>query len=92
MVLIKGYKEVDFEEFMDTMNFYRSERSFAEMAVHIRKTSDTAKNAFRTDKQVVTDSILTKVAEFIGIECFIVNYNGDKYFYIKKQITNGKEV
>ncbi len=86
MVLIKGYKEVEFLEFMNAMKQCRIEsgHSDARIAVCIDKTSDTAKNAFRTDKQMVTDSILTKVAEFVGLECFVAHYNGNKYFYIKK--------
>ena len=49
------------------------------------KTTQTVRNSFNTDKQGVSDAILSKVCDCIGFEGFIVWNRGVRQYYSKSK-------
>lgn len=91
MVLITGYKKVNYSEFQTALH-----RSFADCGkawvdiaseVHV-KTPITVKNAFKTDKQIVSDEVLTSIMNSVGLEGGIWWNKTERNYYIKSKTNN----
>lgn len=85
MVSIKGYERVDYETFQTQLHkkFVDSDKSNVDIASEVKvKTPVTVKNAFRTDKQIVSDEILTAIMNCIGLDGNIVWSKRERMYYI----------
>lgn len=87
MVEIKGYKPMAYDDFQRLLHRKKldEKRSSPEIAVCCGlKDTQTIKNAFNTNKQVVKDAVLSKLMVCLGINGFVHWENGVRYYYVKK--------
>lgn len=86
MINIQGYRELNYSAFQKEMGSYfaNSEIKDIEIAVKVGlKSTATVRNAFRTDTQIVSDEVMTKIMKLINIEGFILWVEGNRYYYVK---------
>jgi hypothetical protein len=86
MIDIKGYKQISYFDFQKVLHiaFADSKKETIQIAADIKvKSPATAQNAFNTDKQVVSDEVMTNVMKSVGLAGFIIWIFGNKYYYIK---------
>jgi hypothetical protein len=86
MVQLENYKEVNYNVFQKALDleFANSEIKEIEIALKVGvKTTATIKNAFRKDTQIVSDEVLTKIMDVVGLDGFVLWYNGKRLYYIK---------
>lgn len=84
---ISKYKEVNYSEFISELNlkFKESELTAIKLADKCKlKSTMTVNNAFKKDKQVASDSVVTKIMEFINLDGFILYNKGERKYYINK--------
>jgi len=87
---IIGYKQVDYKQFQQEMQkkyaFYRESKSEIDLAVAINiKSTQTIRNAFRQDYQMVSDELLTSLNKVIGLNTCVVWENGVRNYFIPKK-------
>ena len=88
MITITGYKQVEFSIFTKALiaAFETSEKSYVQVAADINvKAVDTARNAFRCDRQIVSDEVLTNVMKSISLPGMVIWIYGKKYYYLKQK-------
>lgn len=86
MITIKGYKEVDYDTFQGNLYdaFKRSGKTYFKIAGEIQVNStQTPANAIKSNRQVVSDEILTSIMQSVGLKGFIIWVLGLRYYYIK---------
>lgn len=84
--LVKGYRQVSYSQLQpELVEFYKaSKKSYVELAYELDVRSvSTAQNAIVSDDQMVSDEILTKVFNLIGLNAFVVWLNGERKYYLK---------
>ncbi len=88
MKKVAGYKQVSFDEFIVEMNaaYALSSKTHFSISNEINVSSvQTSANAFRNTDQIVSDSVMTKVANAIGLKCVILWDEGNRLYYIKSK-------
>jgi glycerol dehydrogenase-like iron-containing ADH family enzyme len=88
MIPITGYKQIDFSAFIKALNtaHTNSGKSHIQIAAEIDvKAAQTATNAFRIDKQVVSDEVLTNVMKAVRLSGLVIWIFGKKYYYLKEK-------
>lgn len=86
MIKIAGYKQVEYLKLLEVMEERQKEsgKSDIQVAADINvNTSTTVKNAFAIEGQMVSDKVLTNIMESIGLNGFVLVFNGTKYYYIQ---------
>jgi len=86
MIQINNYKEVKYSIFQKAMDLELASSEIQEIEIAVKvgvKATATIKNAFRKDTQVVSDEVMTKIMEVIGLDGFILWANGKRFYYIK---------
>lgn len=84
--LLRGYQKVSYNRLQSELRkaWEDSGKSDLELAIELEvKSATTAKNAFQPDNQIVSDEILTKVFNSIGLSAYVVWENGQRNYYIK---------
>lgn len=84
---ISKYKEVKYSEFISELNlkFKDSELSAIKLADKCKlKSTMTVNNAFKKDKQIASDSVVTKIMDFTNLDGFILYNKGERKYYINK--------
>lgn len=84
---LENYKQIKYSEFISELNlkFKESELSAIKLADKCKlKSTVTVSNAFKKDKQVVSDSVVTKIMELLNVDGFILWNKGEKKFFINK--------
>lgn len=84
--LVKGYRQVPYNELQSELNetFHATNKTYVELAYELEVRSvSTAQNAIVSDNQMVSDEILTKVFNIIGLNAFVVWMNGERKYYLK---------
>lgn len=87
MVSVQGYKMVDYQKFQEQLHrsFSTCGKTNIDIASEVRvKTPVTVKNAFRTDKQIVSDDLLTAIMQSVGLGGFILWNKKERFYYIPK--------
>lgn len=87
MVEIKGYKTIDYITFQTTLQRTKVDKEISNPQLAVcagLKDTATVKKCFTTKKQVVKDTVITKIMECLAINGFILWVNGNRYYYIKK--------
>ena len=72
---LEKYKQIKYSEFISELNlkFKESELSAIKLADKCKlKSTVTVSNAFKKDKQIVSDSVVTKIMEFLNLDGFIL--------------------
>lgn len=87
---IIGYKKVDYKQLQQVMqkNYadYREGKSEIDLAVTMKvKSTQTIRNAFRQDYQMVSDELLTSLNNAIGLNTCVVWVNGVRNYFIPKK-------
>ena len=87
---IIGYKQVDYKQLQQEMQKryadYREGKSEIDLAVAINiKSTQTVRNAFRQDYQMVSDELLTSLNKAIGLNTCVVWENGVRNYFIPKK-------
>jgi len=88
MITINGYKNMTYGEFQKELylRFVDSDKTYLQVASELGvKTHITAQNAFNTERQAVSDEVLTKVMKSVGLSGFVLWVFGKKYYYIKNK-------
>jgi len=88
MIQINGYLNVSYSTFQKEMDasFEKSQLKELEIALSVGlKSIATVKNAFRKDNQIVSDEVMSKIMQLIGIDGFILWIQGTRFYYIKQQ-------
>lgn len=86
MIEIKGYKNLNYKDFQTKLHQSFSEcgKSTMQVAADIKvKSPTTAQNAFGTEKQLVSDEVMTNVMEAVGLSGFILWAFGTRQYYVK---------
>jgi len=84
---LEKYKQIKYSEFISELNlkFKESELSAIKLADKCKlKSTVTVSNAFKKDKQIVSDLVVTKIMEFLNLDGFILWNKGEKKFFINK--------
>lgn len=88
MVKITGYKKVDYNEFWNIMQsaYKKGNKTHFQISKEIDvKSVQTSANAFKKGEQVVSDEVLTKVIDTVGVNGLVLWSSGEKYYYIKNK-------
>lgn len=88
MNFIKGYKGVKYEEMQVALNkaFEISGKSLVQLAAEADvNTTTTMYAALNTEKQTVSDKVLTSVFNSLNFQAFVLWMNGEKYYFIKSK-------
>jgi len=83
---MNDYTEVKYHVFQKHMDEKFSALNVKEIEVALKvglKSVATVKNAFRKDVQVVSDEVMSKVMDIIGLDGFVVWRSGKRFYYIK---------
>jgi len=84
--LTKEYKQISLPELQTELkNGYRnSGKTYFELAVDmgIRSTT-TIQNLLTSEKQIVSDEMLTKFINLLGLNAFVKWQDGERKYYIK---------
>jgi len=85
---ISGYKQVTYLRLQQLMaakyEKYKEGSSEILLAVSLNvKSSQTVRNAFQQDMQMVSDSILTSIIEAIGLNACVVWEKGQRNYFVK---------
>lgn len=86
MITIKGYTQVDYQTFQGNLYdaFRRSGKKYFQIASEIKvQSTQTPANAIRSNKQMVSDEILTSIMQSVGLKGFVIWVLGLRYYYIK---------
>lgn len=89
MVKITGYKLVNYSDFQKKLHlaYIDSGKSLVELSVCAGVRSQaTIQNCFNTDTQVVSDTVLTKLMECLGMDGFVLWVGGSRKYYIKSKV------
>lgn len=89
MIEITGYKIVNYSDFQRKIHklYIESSRSLVELSVCAGVRSQaTIQNCFNTDTQVVSDTVLTKLMECLGMDGFVLWVGGSRKYYIKSKV------
>jgi hypothetical protein len=84
---LEKYKQVKYSELISELNlkFKESELSAIKLADKCKlKSTITVTNAFKKDKQIVSDSVITKIMDLLNIDGFILWNKGEKEFFLNK--------
>jgi hypothetical protein len=84
---LNKYKEVKYSEFISELNlkFKESELSAIKLADKCKlKSTMTINNAFKKDKQIASDLVVTKIMDFTNLDGFILYNKGERKYYINK--------
>ncbi len=87
-MVIENYKEVTYKELQKAIKpiwegFKNEGASEVKLANDLKvKTTQTVKNCFMPIKQVVSDELLTGVANCLGIDVMVVWYKRKRKYYI----------
>lgn len=87
MIQIQGYTNVTYTAFQKAMDTHFDNAQIKELQIALSvglKSVATVKNAFRKDCQIVSDEVMTKVMQLIGLDGFILWKDGNRYYYIKQ--------
>ncbi len=88
MDFIKGYKPVPYSDFAKGLKdaFDSSGKNYPELAVAAEVNStQTIKNAFQTEDQIVSDQLMTKILDSLNMNGFILYLKGEKYYFVKSK-------
>jgi hypothetical protein len=86
MIQIQGFTNTTYQKFVMEMEarFTSSQTTEIELAQKLGlKSTQTIRNVFRKDTQIVSDEVMSGIMEFLDLYGFIVWMNGDRYYYIK---------
>lgn len=84
--LVKGYREVDLPELQDelTKKYKESGKSYVQLAYELEvKSISTITNILASDKQIVSDEMLTKFINLFDLKAFVQWKDGIRTYYIK---------
>ena len=84
---ISKYKEVKYSEFISELNlkFKESELTAIKLADNCKlKSTMTVNNALKKDKQIASDSVVTKIMDFTNLDGFILYNKGERKYYLNK--------
>lgn len=89
MITVSGYKLVTLVELQKELQkiyaVYRETKNEMHLAICLGAgTTQTVRNSFRLDRQVVSDSTMTKLFSCLNLDAIIVWEKGKRYYYIKK--------
>lgn len=88
MITVKGYKEVEFIYFQSTLyNAYkRSGKTYFQVAgdIEVNSTQTPANALTAKSEQIVSDDILSRVMNSVGLDGFIVWALGKRTYFLKK--------
>ena len=94
MINISGYKNIAYNLFLKTLNdtLDNSNKRPIHIAAELNTddykcSEEVVRMAFKKDKQVVSDSLLTKIMNLVKLDGMVIWHKGNKYYYIK----NGKK-
>lgn len=82
---IKGFKKVTYEQLQSELHKKSADKdkSHIQIAVDIDiKSVNTIKNAFETEKQIVSDQVLTNVMNAYDLDGFVLWGNGERNYYL----------
>jgi len=83
---VKGYRQAGYGEIQLRLfdKFKESKKSYVELAYELDVRSvSTAQNILTSDTQIVSDELLSKVINLLGINAFVIWVNGERNYYIK---------
>lgn len=85
---ITGYKAVNYSQLQSKLqqaySLHRTENTEVSVAQSLGlSTTQTVRNAFKDEMQMVSDAILTKLMKHIGFDGVVVWINGIRLYYIK---------
>lgn len=85
--IVKGFKQIQLSELQDELHraYKLSGKSYVSMAYELNLKSVTSiQNLLTTDPQVVSDEMLTKFINLLGLNAFVTWKNGERNYYLKK--------
>lgn len=83
---MNDYTEVKYPAFQKAMDEKFTALNVKEIEIAMKvglKSVATVKNAFRKDVQVVSDEVMSRVMDIIGLDGFVVWRSGKRFYYIK---------
>ncbi len=86
MIKITGYKLVEYSDFQKKLHFayIDSKKSLVDLSVCVSVRSQaTVNNCFNITAQIVSDNVLTKLMECLGMDGFVLWVGGNRKYYIK---------
>lgn len=84
--ILKGYKQISLGELQEELHkaYKESGKSYVALAYELKLKSVTSiQNLLTTDPQVVSDEMLTRFINLLGVNAFITWKNGSRNYYIK---------
>lgn len=84
--IAKGYKRIELSELQEELHraYKESGKSYVGLAYELKLKSVTSiQNLLTTDPQVVSDEMLTKFINLLGLNAFVTWKNGERNYYIK---------
>ena len=81
----KGYTIVPYQNFIEILKsaYADLQVSYAELAVACSvKSPASIQNAFNTDMQKLSDVLLSKFANIIVVDCYIIYKNGERGYLV----------
>ncbi len=88
MIEITGYKKVSYSDFKSELNtaYNGCKKPKIQIAANINvKSPATVANTLESERQIVSDEVLTKVMKSVGLSGFVIWVFGKKYYYIKNK-------
>jgi hypothetical protein len=85
MVSVEGYKNLTYNDFQRKLGEKLAGCQMTDMELALKvgvKSTATIKNSQRLIKQIVSDNVLTSLAQVIGLDAFVIWHNGKRYYYV----------
>lgn len=84
--LAKGFKQISLPELQSELKngYKKSGKTYFELAVDMGiKSTTTIQNLLTSEKQIVSDEMLTKFINLLGINAIVMWQDGERNYYIK---------
>lgn len=84
--IVKGFKKIELPDLQAELHkaYKDSGKSYVELAYELNLKSVTSiQNLLMSETQVVSDEMLTKFINLLGLNAFVTWKNGERNYYIK---------
>lgn len=84
--IVKGFRRIELSELQEELQKAQKEskKSYVDLAYNLNLKSVTSiQNLLTSDPQVVSDEMLTRFINLLGLNAFVTWKNGERNYYIK---------
>lgn len=83
MLVIDGYKKVNYQQFINALKdvFDEAGKPYGQLIAATGKGPSTVQNIFKAESQKVPDKVLAQAAETLKFDCLLGFHKGKKVYF-----------